>query len=125
MEYRILANLVVIFHFAFIVFAVLGAILIYWRRWWLCLHIPAVCWAIYIECSHGICPLTPLEKSLRLSANQAGYSGGFVEHYMIPLIYPAGLTADIQLWLALFVLVINVTLYAGVFIMRAKKKRSH
>ncbi|SOY52958.1 DUF2784 domain-containing protein [Cupriavidus taiwanensis] len=107
-----LADLVVVAHALFIVFVVAGGLLVLrWRRaaW---VHLPAAVWGVLIEWAGGICPLTPLENSLRQAAGQAGYSGGFVERYLLPLIYPAGLTPTVQLWLGLVVLVVNVAIYA-------------
>lgn len=107
-----LADLVVIVHGLFIVFVVAGGLLV--LRWprvaWL--HLPAAVWGVLIEWSGWICPLTPLENLLRRAAGQAGYSGGFVERYLLPLIYPAGLTPAVQLWLGLVVLAVNVAIYA-------------
>ncbi|WP_454711475.1 DUF2784 domain-containing protein [Cupriavidus nantongensis] len=107
-----LADLVVIVHGLFIVFVVAGGLLaLRWPRvaW---LHLPAAVWGVLIEWSGWICPLTPLENLLRRAAGQAGYSGGFVERYLLPLIYPAGLTPAVQLWLGLVVLAVNVAIYA-------------
>ncbi|MBB3016559.1 DUF2784 domain-containing protein [Cupriavidus alkaliphilus] len=107
-----LADLVVIAHALFIVFVVAGGLLV--LRWpraaWV--HLPAAVWGVLIEWAGWICPLTPLENMLRRAAGQAGYSGGFVERYLLPLIYPAGLTPAVQLWLGLVVLVVNVAIYA-------------
>ncbi|PVY69907.1 uncharacterized protein DUF2784 [Cupriavidus alkaliphilus] len=107
-----LADLVVIAHALFIVFVVAGGLLV--LRWpraaWV--HLPAAVWGVLIEWAGWICPLTPLENMLRGAAGQAGYSGGFVERYLLPLIYPAGLTPAVQLWLGLVVLVVNVAIYA-------------
>ena len=88
-----------------------GALLLVWPRiaW---LHLPAVVWGAYAELTSTICPLTPLENALRLRAGQAGYSGGFVEHYLLPIIYPAGLTAHVQTLLGAIVIAINVVFYA-------------
>ncbi|MCY1212328.1 hypothetical protein D9M68_120670 [compost metagenome] len=107
-----LADLVVIVHGLFILFVVAGGLLaLRWPRvaW---LHLPAAAWGVLIEWSGWICPLTPLENTLRQAAGQAGYSGGFVERYLLPLIYPAGLTPAVQLWLGLVVLVVNGAVYA-------------
>ena len=84
-----------------------------WRRPWLAiLHLPALAWGLWIEASGGLCPLTPLENSLRRAAGEAGYSGGFIEHYLGAIIYPAGLTRNAQ-WLAAGVLgLINVVAYS-------------
>ncbi|MEM5277965.1 DUF2784 domain-containing protein [Cupriavidus taiwanensis] len=107
-----LADLVVIAHALFIVFVVAGGLLV--LRWpraaWV--HLPAAVWGVLIEWAGWLCPLTPLENMLRRVAGQAGYSGGFVERYLLPLIYPAGLTLAVQLWLGLVVLVVNVAIYA-------------
>jgi len=107
-----LADLVVIVHGLFILFVVAGGLLV--LRWprvaWL--HLPAAAWGVLIEWSGWICPLTPLENTLRQAAGQAGYSGGFVERYLLPLIYPAGLTPAVQLWLGAVVLALNVAVYA-------------
>jgi hypothetical protein len=112
MGYRLLADAVVFVHLAFIVFVVAGgALLPAWPRiaW---VHLPAVAWAAYAEFTATICPLTPLENALRLRAGDAGYPVGFVEHYLIPLIYPAGLTARTQFALGALVVAINVAVYA-------------
>lgn len=112
MGYRLAADAVVVAHGAFILFAVLGGLLALRRRWLALLHLPAVAWALFIEATGRICPLTPLEVSLRVAAGDAGYDGGFVEHYLIPIIYPAGLTRDVQFILAAFVLAVNLAVYA-------------
>jgi hypothetical protein len=110
--HRALADLVVIAHFAFIVFVVLGGLLAF-HRWWLCLlHLPAAAWGILIEISGGFCPLTPIENQLRRLSGSAGYSGGFVEHYLLPIIYPSALTRGVQLGLAVLVLLTNLVVYA-------------
>lgn len=121
MPYRLAADAVVLLHLAFIVFVVLGGLLaLRWRRAPL-LHLPAAAWGVYIEASGGVCPLTPLENRLRAQAGQAGYAGGFVEHYVLPTIYPAGLTQDIQLVLAALVLGVNVGVYVLVWRRRSRK----
>ncbi len=121
MFYRMLADIVVVLHLLFIVFVLGGGVLVlFWRRcaW---LHLPAVLWAILIELTGGICPLTPLENWLRLRGEGAGYHTSFIEHYLIPVIYPAALTYELRLVLALIVVVINAGIYA--FILRCKLKR--
>ncbi|MBP0635958.1 DUF2784 domain-containing protein [Cupriavidus sp. AcVe19-6a] len=118
-----LADLVVIVHGLFIVFVVAGGLLV--LRWprlaWV--HLPAAAWGVMIEWSGWICPLTPLENALRRAAGEAGYSEGFVERYLLPLIYPAGLTPAVQLWLGLIVLVVNVTVYAAVYARWWRRRR--
>jgi hypothetical protein len=105
------ADAVLLLHLAFILFALLGAALVAWRGWIAWLHLPVLGWGVFIELSHGICPLTPLENSLRRAAGAAGYEGGFIEHYLMPLIYPPGLTATQQVWLAGVLVAVNVVLY--------------
>ena len=110
--YRLLANAVVVVHALFIVFIVFGSFLAWRWRWVAVLHVPCAVWGVLIEYNGWICPLTPLENSLRMRARQQGYSGGFVEHYLLPAIYPAGLTPRIQVVLGTAVLVVNVITYA-------------
>lgn len=112
MSDRLLADAVVVCHLAFIAFVVAGGLLVLVRPWWAALHLPAAAWGAYTEFTGTICPLTPVENALRRSAGAAGYDGGFVEHYLIPLIYPAGLTASTQFWLGLAVIGINAAVYA-------------
>jgi len=111
MLYRALADLIVIMHLAFVVFAVGGALLVLrWRRlaW---VHVPAAIWAALIEYAGWICPLTPLEKWLRVQAGGSGYAGGFVGHYILPLLYPRGLTREVQIALGTLVILINLGVY--------------
>ncbi len=118
----LLADAVLVVHGLFIVFAVAGAAAV-WRWPWLAvLHLPVLAWGLWIEASGGTCPLTPLENSLRRASGQTGYSGGFVEHYLGGLIYPAGLTRSAQ-WLAAGVLAaVNAVPY-GLMIARALRRR--
>ena len=112
MFWRMAADALVVIHLGFILFVMLGGMLL--LRWpsliWL--HVPAVAWGVIVECLHLGCPLTPWENQLRRMAGQAGYEGGFIEHYLIPLIYPAGLTPAIQLWLGAIVVLVNAAVYA-------------
>jgi len=115
MLYRLLADLVVLLHSAFVLFVVLGGLLaLRWPRaaWF---HLPAALWGAGIEFVAGVCPLTPLENHLRQLGGEAGYSGGFVEHYVLPVLYPAGLTHGVQLVLGTFVVVLNVVVYTLVW----------
>ncbi|WP_271411073.1 DUF2784 domain-containing protein [Pseudomonas sp. Q1-7] len=122
MTYRLAADAVLLLHLAFILFVVLGGLLVLrWPRLAL-LHLPAVAWGATLEFLHLICPLTPLENRLRRAAGEQGYSGGFIEHYLVPLIYPAGLTPDIQLWLGAFVLLFNLVPY-GLLARRLIRRR--
>ena len=112
--YRLLANAVVTFHALFILFVLFGGFLAWRWRWVAVVHIPCAVWGILIEFRGWICPLTPLENSLRAKAGQQGYSGGFVEHYLLPALYPSGLTPRVQAVLGTAVLLINVFAYAVV-----------
>ena len=118
----VLADAVLVAHGLFLVWAVFGVIAV-WRWPWLAvLHLPAVAWGLWIETSGGVCPLTPLENSLRHAAGEEGYSGGFIEHYLGGVIYPAGLTRAAQ-WMAAGVLaLVNVVPY-GLLILRAVRSR--
>jgi len=111
MLWRMAADALVLVHLGFILFVLLGGLLLLrWPRlFWL--HLPAVVWGIVVECLHLGCPLTPWENQMRRMAGQAGYEGGFIEHYLIPLIYPAGLTLQIQLWLGAIVVLVNLIVY--------------
>lgn len=107
-------ELVVIIHFAFIVWVAVGGFLA--LRWWRAAlaHLPALAWAVLLEWNGWICPLTPLEKALREQRGLAGYEGGFIENYLIPIIYPAGLTREIQMALAAGLILVNAVVYAYV-----------
>jgi hypothetical protein len=114
MLYRILADLVVLLHLLFIIFVVAGGLLVLFRAWLALLHLPALIWSIYIEFSGKICPLTPLENSFSRLAGDAEYSTSFIDHYLIPVVYPAGLTREVQIFLGLLVIVINLAVYSFV-----------
>jgi hypothetical protein len=111
MSYRVLADSLVLVHLLFIGFVILGGLLV--LRWpGLALaHLPAVGWGVLVELSHGICPLTPLENAWRQAAGEAGYQQSFIEHYLLPIIYPEGLTSGIQVGLAAVVILVNVAIY--------------
>jgi hypothetical protein len=112
--YALAADGVVLLHALFILFAVLGGLLAAWRRWIAAFHLPAAFWAAWIELSGGTCPLTPLENRLRALAGRGGYPGGFVEHYLLPIIYPPGLTTTVQWVLAALVVGVNGVIYGWV-----------
>jgi hypothetical protein len=109
-----MADLVVVVHFAFVLFVVLGGLLVLRWPWLAYAHLPAAAWGAMIEFAGWICPLTPLEQSLRQKAGDQVYSGSFIEHYLLPLLYPSALTRDIQLVLGSAVLAINLAVYAYV-----------
>lgn len=112
MLYRLTAAAVLLLHLSFILFVVAGGLLVLRRAWWAALHLPAVVWGVAVELTSASCPLTGLENSLRMQAGQTGYSGGFIEHYLLRTIYPPDLTRNIELMLAAGVLLINVAVYA-------------
>ena len=111
MVYHALAAMVLLLHLGFILFVVAGAALVARRRRLLPLHLAAVTWGIAIEAAGAPCPLTGLENHLRVLAGAAGYAGGFVDHYLVGLIYPSGLTRAMQWGLAAAVLALNAVLY--------------
>ena len=113
MIYRLLADLVVVAHLTFILFVIGGGLLSFrWKRA-LWLHLPAAGWGVLIELAGWICPLTPLENRLRLKAGEIGYEGSFVEHHILPVVYPEELTHSGQLVLGGLVLVVNAFVYAA------------
>ena len=118
--YAVGAGLVVLLHFSFVLFAAAGALLsLKWRRaMWV--HLPAVAWAAYIEFSGGICPLTPLENDFRAKAGLNYYSGDFVARYLLPVLYPEGLTRQAQMVIGLVVLAANLGLYIFVYTRRRR-----
>jgi hypothetical protein len=123
--YRLLADAIVVFHLGFVVFVVVGGLLgLRWPRA-LWLHAPAAVWGALIEYAGWICPLTPLENELRRRGGATGYAGGFIEHYLTPVLYPAGLTANVQLVLGTLVVVVNVAVYTFVLARRRRTLRSH
>ncbi|MFS2022070.1 DUF2784 domain-containing protein [Massilia sp. CT11-137] len=111
MVYQFFAAMVLLLHLGFILFVVAGAVLVARRRRLLPLHLGAVAWGILIEATGAACPLTGLENHLRMLAGTAGYAGGFVDHYLVGLIYPSGLTSGMQWGLAAAVLALNAVLY--------------
>ena len=115
MLYRVLADLVVVTHLAFVLFVVLGGfLLLRWRRFaWV--HVPAILWAALIEFAGWVCPLTPLENWLREAAGASAYPQGFIEHYIFPVLYPAALTRNLQVVLGISVLILNLAVYAWIW----------
>ena len=109
--YGLAANLTVIFHFIFIVFVIFGAFLLFLSKKIAWIHIPAVIYGVYIELTHTICPLTYLENWFLNKANLISYSSSFIEYYLIPIIYPRNLNAEIQLYFGIFLIVINIIIY--------------
>jgi hypothetical protein len=120
-----LAGLIVFLHFAFVVFVVLGGLLV--LRWpraaWV--HIPAAAWGALVEFTGWICPLTPLENRLRRASGETGYQGDFIAHYILPVLYPNGLTRRDQLMLGAVALAINIAIYAAVIARRRLGAAKH
>ena len=119
----LIAELIVLLHFAFIVFVFVGGLLVV--KWWKVafVHVPCFLWAVLIEFAGWICPLTPLEIRFREAAGGTSYTGGFVDHYIMPMIDPAGLTRNIQIGIGITIIVINVFFYAWAIARQRKKRR--
>jgi len=111
MAFRILADILVLLHLAFVCFVVLGGLLVLRRRWWAWVHVPVAAWGALVEFMGWVCPLTPLEVHFRILGGEGGYSGGFVENYLIPLLYPGALTRGHQVVLGLLVVALNALFY--------------
>lgn len=120
--FALLAGTIVLLHLVFVAFAVLGALLALRWRWIPWLHLPAAAWAAFIELSGGICPLTPIENDLRARAGLDYYSGDFVARYLIPVLYPEGLTRAAQTTIGAAVVVVNVGLYAWLIRRRFRRR---
>lgn len=117
---RMAADAVLLLHLAFIVFALLGALLAARWRWMPLVHVPVAAWGFYVELSGRACPLTYLENRLRIEAGQSGYAESFIGHYLIAIIYPAGLTREIQIMLAVLVIAVNLAIYGWLILARAR-----
>ena len=124
MIYLLLARGIILIHLAFIIFVPVGGILVFWKRWWAWIHIPVFLWGAMISFGGWICPLTPLENWLREKGGEAGYSGGFIEYYLLPIIYPENLTRGIQISIGLAVLILNLTVY-GFLVHRVIREKKH
>ena len=120
MLHRIAADGLVLFHLAFILFVLFGGLLVLKWRPLIWLHLPAALWGVCVEVLHLPCPLTTWENLTRHAAGETGYGGGFIDHYVWPIIYPAGLTPAIQWLLGAAVLGINLLIYAALI-----KRRTH
>jgi hypothetical protein len=121
MVFRLLADLTVVLHVAFVVFVVLGGVLVLrWPRMaWV--HLPAAAWGAWVEFADWLCPLTPLENWLRVQGAGAAYTSSFIEHYLVPLLYPASLSRHLQYALGALVLLVNAIIYAFVVVRRARE----
>jgi hypothetical protein len=117
---RVLADAVLVLHLAFVAFALAGGLLALRWRWMPWVHLPALAWAAFVEFSGTVCPLTPLENALRMAGGMAGYPGGFVEHYLLPLLYPAELTRTVQSVIGAGLVAFNGLAYA--FVWRRRRR---
>ena len=118
--YELAADFALIVHFAFITFVVFGALLFFVLTKIIYVHLPALFWGIYIELTHSICPLTHLENWFLQKANLKTYSEGFIQNYLVPIVYPKNLTEDLQIYFAIVLVVINSIIY-GFIINKIKK----
>ena len=116
MFYRIAADMVLMTHFAFILLVVAGALAVFRYPWFVWIHVPAASWGAFVELTGRICPLTTLENFLRIHAGQEGYANSFVEQYILPVIYPVGLTRQAQLLLAGLVVAVNAIIYSTILL---------
>ena len=123
MIYRIAADFVLVTHFAFIVLVVAGGLVVFRYAWFAWIHIPAASWGAFVELTGRICPLTTLENVLRIRAGQEGYVDSFIDHYIVPVIYPAGLTRHVQLMLAGLVVAANIAIYATILLRKRKMRK--
>ena len=121
MLYRIAADLMVTIHIAFIAFVMLGGLLVLKWRWVSLMHLPAAIWGALIEYRNWLCPLTVWEQEFRRLGLQEGYAGGFVERYVLPLLYPAEYTRELQIILGSLVLAVNLAVYAWVIHRRMQR----
>ncbi|MCO6441537.1 MAG: DUF2784 domain-containing protein [Nitrococcus mobilis] len=117
MPYHVLADLVVLMHFLFVLFVIFGGVLVFWKPWLAWVHLPAALYGLLIEWIGWVCPLTPLENALRRRAGSIGYEGGFIEHYILPLLYPEAFTRTLALASGAAVLLINLAIY-GLYLWR-------
>jgi hypothetical protein len=123
MGWRILADLLVVLHLAFAAFVIFGGFLAWKWRWVAFVHLPALAWGFWVETSGQICPLTPLENHLRQLAGEARYAGGFLDHYLVAILYPPGLTRTDQWVLAALLLAINIVAYGALLRPRRHPRR--
>lgn len=119
---KIAADIIVLVHLMFIIFVVTGGLFV--LKWpkiaWL--HIPAAIWGALIEFAGWVCPLTPVENSLRAAGGKVAYQSGFINHYVIPVVYPAGLTREIQLVMGCMVIVLNILIYGMLIVKKVRKE---
>ncbi|MCQ4297020.1 DUF2784 domain-containing protein [Pseudomonas stutzeri] len=125
MLYRMGADAVLLLHLGFILFVLLGGLLVAWKRGFVLIHVPAIVWGVFVELSGRACPLTHWENLLRRLAGGAGYEAGFIEHYLLPLIYPAWLSTPVQYLLAAVVVLANLLIYGWVLWRQRRSTVAH
>lgn len=123
MFWSLLADALVFVHFSFTAFVVFGGVLVWRWRWVALAHLPALAWGCWVEVSHSICPLTPLEVHFRQLGGEAGYAGGFLAHYVVAVLYPPGLTWHVQWLLAVLLLLLNAGIY-GRLLLQLRSERA-
>lgn len=123
MGYRMAADAILLLHLAFTLFTVLGGLLVLRRPSLIWLHLTAVLWGVVIEWADWICPLTPLENFLREQGGEAGYAGGFIEHYVALILYPENLTIELRYLLGLGLVAVNLIVYGYIFLVRRGETR--
>jgi hypothetical protein len=122
MYFRLAADSILLLHLAFIVFVLLGGAMMIWWRWIPFAHLPAAAWGFFVELNGRVCPLTYWENYFLIKAGQSGYADSFVEHYLLDILYPSGLTREIQLALAAVVVIVNVAIYGWLYFHRRIKQ---
>jgi len=124
MIWSLLADALVVIHFAFTTFVIFGGFLAWRWRAVAFAHLPSLAWGCWVEVTHGICPLTPWENQLRHMGGEAGYQGGFLAHYLLGVLYPPGLTWHVQWVLAALLLAINAVAYGWLLLLRTRAARA-
>jgi hypothetical protein len=120
MIYRFLADLILVLHLAFVLFALFGGLLVLRHAHWMIWHMAALAWGVVVQWANWICPLTPLENQLRHLGGQAGYAGGFLERWISTVLYPDMLTLELRYLLGLILLLVNLAIYAAVVMKRKR-----
>ena len=121
MLYKLLADLTLIMHLLFILFVILGGLIALKTNLVIWIHLPCAIWGVLLEINYWICPLTHLENYFIQRANEIGYKGGFIEHYLVPVIYPPGLSPGLHLVIGIFVILINLIIYGFILFKYFKK----
>ena len=113
--YELFANLTLIIHLIFVLFVIFGGLLFFISSSIIYIHLPALLWGIYIELTNSVCPLTYLENWFLYKAELPNYSNDFINNYLSPIIYPEGLTNEIQIYLGISLIFINILIYGIIY----------